>query len=164
MTDQKQIAGQKQQKDVTLAGGTKPEDGDGKTAVALSYEIGGENLPKVVATGRGQLAEDIVRLAFDAGVKVREDADLAQLLVTLDLDTEIPTEAMEAVAEILAYVYKANGKMAEMKEAADALNAAEAAREAAGESEADPVDQGRRNLAQKVDRAARPDKPGETSA
>lgn len=102
-----------------------------RTAVALSYEIGGENLPKVVATGRGQLAEDIVRLAFEAGVKVREDRDLAQLLVSLDLDSEIPTEALEAVAEILSYVYKANGKMTEMKEAAAAANKAADEAEAA---------------------------------
>ena len=104
-----------------------------KTAVALSYEIGGQNLPKVVATGRGQLAEDIVRLAFEAGVKVREDRDLAQLLVALDLDSEIPTEALEAVAEILSYIYKANGKMTEMREAAAAHNAALA--EAEGDDE-----------------------------
>ena len=104
-----------------------------QTAIALSYEIGGEHLPKVVATGRGKLAEDIIRLAFEAGVNVRQDADLAQLLVTLDLDSEIPTEALEAVAEILSYVYKANGKMAEMKEAAKA--AAEAAETAEAEAE-----------------------------
>ena len=84
----------------------------------------------MVATGRGQLADDIVRLAFEAGVKVREDRDLAQLLVALDLDTEIPTEALEAVAEILSYVYQANGKMAEMREAAAAHNAALAEEEA----------------------------------
>lgn len=109
-----------------------------KTAVALSYEIGGQTLPKVVATGRGKLAEDIVRLAFEAGVKVREDRDLAQLLVALDLDTEIPTEALEAVAEILAYVYQANGKMAEMREAAAAHNAALADEEAAEKPLATP--------------------------
>ena len=105
------------------AGSALPPSAE-KTAVALSYEIGGQTLPKVVATGRGKLAEDIVRLAFEAGVKVREDRDLAQLLVALDLDTEIPTEALEAVAEILSYVYQANGKMAEMREAAAAHNAA----------------------------------------
>jgi len=91
-----------------------------KAAVALSYDIGSPDLPRIVATGRGRLAEEILRLAFEAGVKVRQDADLAQMLVTLDLDSEIPSEAIEMVAEILAYVYKANGRMAEMRAAAAA--------------------------------------------
>jgi len=47
-------------------------------------------------------------MAFEKGVKVREDADLAELLAKLDLDTPIPSEAIIAVAEILAKVYEAN--------------------------------------------------------
>ena len=50
-------------------------------------------------------------MAFDKGVKVREDADLAELLVKLELDTPIPSEAILAVAEILAKVYEANGRL-----------------------------------------------------
>jgi flagellar biosynthesis protein len=46
------------------------------------------------------------------GVKVREDADLAELLAKLDIDTPIPSEAIVAVAEILAKVYEANARMA----------------------------------------------------
>jgi flagellar biosynthesis protein len=66
---------------------------------------------KIIASGRGKLAEEILALAFSKGIKVREDADLAELLVQLDLDTPIPTEAIVAVAEILAKVYEANGRM-----------------------------------------------------
>ncbi|MDP9128226.1 MAG: EscU/YscU/HrcU family type III secretion system export apparatus switch protein, partial [Pseudomonadota bacterium] len=58
----------------------------------------------------GKLAEQILQIAFQKGVKVREDADLAELLVKLDLDTPIPSEAIVAVAEILARVYEANAR------------------------------------------------------
>lgn len=68
-----------------------------------------EVLPKIVAAGRGKIAEEILQIAFAKGIKVREDADLAQLLVQLELDTPIPSEAIVAVAEILAKVYEANG-------------------------------------------------------
>ncbi|HLG88323.1 MAG TPA: EscU/YscU/HrcU family type III secretion system export apparatus switch protein [Alphaproteobacteria bacterium] len=78
-----------------------------KIAVALSYELGGETLPKIVATGKGAIAERILALAFANGVKVREDRELAQLLSTVELDSEIPTEAIMAVAEILSYLYRA---------------------------------------------------------
>lgn len=88
----------------------KPRD----TAIALSYEFG-DALPKILATGRGKLAEQIVQIAFERGIKVRQDPDLAQMLATLDIDAEIPIDAIEAVAEILAYVYRENGKMAELK-------------------------------------------------
>lgn len=78
-------------------------------AVALSHDRGTAALPRVVASGYGKVAEQILELAFANGVKVREDADLAQILSAVDLDTEIPLEAIVAVAEILAHVYRANG-------------------------------------------------------
>ena len=63
---------------------------------------------KIVAAGRGKLAEQMLELAFANGIKVREDADLAELLAKLELDTPIPSEAILAVAEILAKVYEVN--------------------------------------------------------
>ncbi|KAA1058479.1 EscU/YscU/HrcU family type III secretion system export apparatus switch protein [Azospirillum argentinense] len=80
-------------------------------AVALKYELGDPSLPRVVATGKGHVAEQILELAFANGVKVREDADLVQILSAVDIDSEIPIEAIAAVAEILAYVYRANGTL-----------------------------------------------------
>ena len=78
-------------------------------AVALAYEPErATDAPRVTATGRGKLAERIVNLAFKSGVKVREDADLAEVLSAVEVDTMIPLEAFMAVAEILAYVYRAN--------------------------------------------------------
>jgi flagellar biosynthesis protein len=80
-------------------------------AVAIEHRPTGLNsLPKIVASGRGNLADKIMDIAFTEGVRVREDADLAEMLAAADIDTEIPVEAFIAVAEILKYVYAANGK------------------------------------------------------
>jgi len=78
-------------------------------AVAVGYEAGVDQAPRVLAGGHGRVAEQILEIAFANGVKVREDADLAELLSSIDLESEIPPEAFAAVAEILIYVYRANG-------------------------------------------------------
>jgi flagellar biosynthesis protein len=65
-------------------------------------------LPRVTANGRGSAAEQILELAFAHGVRVREDADLAEILASVDVDSDIPIEAIVAVAEVLAYVYRVN--------------------------------------------------------
>jgi len=83
-------------------------------AVALGYEHESGRPPKVLATGRGTVAEQILAIAFAQGVKVREDADLAQILAVLEVDSEIPVEAFVAVAEILNHIYRANGRLASM--------------------------------------------------
>ncbi|HYG88700.1 MAG TPA: EscU/YscU/HrcU family type III secretion system export apparatus switch protein [Azospirillum sp.] len=85
-------------------------------AVALKYEFGSQSLPKVVATGRGHVAEQILELAFANDVKVREDADLVEILSAIDVDSEIPVEAIIAVAEILSHVYRANGTLPQKPE------------------------------------------------
>ena len=82
-----------------------------QTAVALTYSYGDAAPPKVAASGHGAIAEKILELAFAAGIPVREDADLAELLATVDVDCEIPTEALIAVAEVLSYVYRLNGTL-----------------------------------------------------
>jgi flagellar biosynthesis protein len=79
------------------------------TAVALKkYGIDEGALPKVVAAGYGKLAEQIVEMAFKNGINVRQDRALAEILAAIELESEIPSEALIAVAEILAYVYKMN--------------------------------------------------------
>ncbi len=89
---------------------SESEDNKETVAVALGHDLVDDRPPKVVAGGRGRIAEQILEIAFANGVKVREDADLAQLLSTIDIDTEIPVEAFAAVAEILTYVYQANAQ------------------------------------------------------
>lgn len=78
--------------------------------MALAYDPGEDQAPRVVATGRGYVAEAILQIAFASGVKVREDADLAEILAAVDIDSMIPVEAFAAVAEILSYVYRANAE------------------------------------------------------
>jgi flagellar biosynthesis protein len=77
-------------------------------AVALNYRDKRPELPRITATGKGALAEKIVAIALAHGVKVREDADLTEILGAIEVDSPIPIEAFTAVAEILAYVYRAN--------------------------------------------------------
>ncbi|MCX7945893.1 MAG: EscU/YscU/HrcU family type III secretion system export apparatus switch protein [Hydrogenophilus sp.] len=74
-------------------------------AVALKYEAG-DPAPKVVAKGRGRLAEAIIAKAREAGVYVHQSPELLKLLIGLDLDERIPPELYVAVAELLAWVYR----------------------------------------------------------
>ncbi len=94
----------------------RPADGTGerRKAVAIQDDRSGRSLPKVVATGRGAVAEQILQIAFAHGVKVREDADLAEILSVIDVDSPVPVEALAAVAEILAYVYRANSAITDL--------------------------------------------------
>jgi flagellar biosynthesis protein len=77
-------------------------------AVALSHDKGTAAAPRVVASGHGYTAERILDLAFANGVKVREDADLAEMLVAVGIGEEIPFAAFSAVAEILSHIYRVN--------------------------------------------------------
>lgn len=88
----------------------EPFDKD-KLAVALTYDKDKDEAPRVSAKGKGYLAQQIIELAKQHNVEIREDADLVTLLSKLELDMPIPLEAYAAVAEILAYVYKANDRL-----------------------------------------------------
>lgn len=82
-----------------------------QTAVALRYDPAhGDAAPRVLATGKGASAEQILRLAQEHDIPLRRDPALAAALSTLDLGTSIPPELFRAVAEVLAFVYKLNGK------------------------------------------------------
>ncbi len=75
-----------------------------RNAVALAYQSG-TSAPRVVAKGRGVLAETIIARAKEAGVFVHESPELVTLLMQVDLDKHIPPELYRAVAEVLAFVY-----------------------------------------------------------
>ncbi len=81
-----------------------------QVAVALTSGEATDEAPRISAAGRGKIAEQILQLAFANGVKVREDSALAEMLTKIELDSPIPSEAFLAVAEVLSYVYKANGE------------------------------------------------------
>jgi flagellar biosynthesis protein len=80
-------------------------------AVALKYDQKKDNAPRVVAKGRGEIAEKIIEVAREHNVPLYEDQNLIQILEALDLETEIPPELYRAVAEVLAFIYRLNGKI-----------------------------------------------------
>lgn len=83
----------------------RPRDEPVREAAALNYEEG-QTAPRVVASGRGEVARRMVELAEQAGVPVRRDPALAEALARLELDLEIPAELYVAVAEALAWAYR----------------------------------------------------------
>ena len=82
-----------------------PENEARQSAVALAYRAG-QAAPKVVAKGRGLIAEAIVARAKESGVYVHESAELVSLLMQVDLDQHIPPPLYVAVAELLAWLYR----------------------------------------------------------
>ncbi|NLW07356.1 MAG: flagellar biosynthesis [Clostridia bacterium] len=76
-----------------------------KKAVALRYDVDREDAPRVVASGKGAVAEKIVAAARAAQVPVYEDAVLAEYLSRLDLGEQIPLELYKMVAELLVFIY-----------------------------------------------------------
>ena len=80
-----------------------PDAGSPRRASALRYE--GVGAPKVVASGRGLVADRILEIARAAGLPIREDAALVEALAQLELDREIPEDLYTAVAEALAWAY-----------------------------------------------------------
>lgn len=81
---------------------------DRQTAVAISDADTEHDRPRIRAAGRGKIAEEIVRIAFEHDVKVRSDEALADMLASVEIDSPVPSEAFMAVAEVLSYVYRAN--------------------------------------------------------
>ncbi|KPJ98589.1 MAG: hypothetical protein AMK71_11155 [Nitrospira bacterium SG8_35_4] len=81
-------------------------------AAALKYSRGDASAPKMVAKGRGKVAEKIVEIAQAHNIPIKEDKELVEFLSTLDLYQEIPQELYKAVAEILAFIYSIKDKAA----------------------------------------------------
>ncbi|MCU8006072.1 EscU/YscU/HrcU family type III secretion system export apparatus switch protein [Shewanella sp. SM87] len=87
------------------------EESEPKQAVALSYD--GRNAPKIVATGQGLIAEEIIALAKANGVYIHQDPHLSHFLQLLELGEEIPKELYLLIAELIAFVYMLDGKFPE---------------------------------------------------
>lgn len=78
-------------------------------AIALQYD--GENAPVVTAAGVGSVAEEILKIAREYQIPLKEDALLAELLSDLDLGEEIPPNLYRVIAEVIAYAYLVSGKV-----------------------------------------------------
>ena len=83
--------------------GTEEENIAQKTAVALAYEPG-DVAPKILATGKGHMAQRIIDAAKENDVPFYKDNKLADTLAKLDIGEAIPPELYEVVAEILVFV------------------------------------------------------------
>lgn len=81
-------------------------DSKRKQAVALKYQAGNMEAPKVVAKGKGYVAENMLKTAKEHQIPVQEDPSLVEVLGKLDLNQQIPPELYQVVAEILAFVYR----------------------------------------------------------
>ena len=86
-----------------------PEDEDPRPleAAALHYDREAEGTaPRVVASGRGEVAKRIIELAKENGIPIRSEPELAAALAQLKIDAEIPEDLYVAVAETLVWAYR----------------------------------------------------------
>ena len=83
-------------------------------AAALSYRANNGDAPRVVAKGMRKIAEQIIAIARENNIPVREEPELIELLMKIETGDEIPEHLYQAVAEILAFVYRTNKKWNEL--------------------------------------------------
>ncbi|GIP36792.1 flagellar biosynthetic protein FlhB [Paenibacillus sp. J31TS4] len=86
-----------------------------KRAVALKYSPGERTAPVVIAKGRGEVAETILKRAREHDIPIQQNASLVEVLAKLDLDQEIPPELYGLVAEILKLVYETDRQASGME-------------------------------------------------
>ncbi|MGI6452760.1 MAG: EscU/YscU/HrcU family type III secretion system export apparatus switch protein [Syntrophomonadaceae bacterium] len=79
-------------------------------AVALKCEENKDDAPTIVAGGRGEVAQRIIKTAEEEGVPIHHDEKLAEVLVSLEVGTLIPPELYEAVVQVIAFVWRLDGK------------------------------------------------------
>jgi flhB C-terminus-related protein len=84
-----------------------------KKAVALKYKPDEDAAPKVVAKGKGAVAEAILAKAKEHGVPIQEDPSLVEVLSKLDVDQQIPPELYQLVAEVLSFIYRTDRRIGE---------------------------------------------------
>ena len=85
-----------------------------RRAAALQYDPACDAAPRLLAKGQGALADRILSLAREHGIPIHEDRVLVEILATLDLDQQIPPELYRIVAEVIAFVYRVQGRAGEL--------------------------------------------------
>ncbi len=90
------LENQQQEQDVNLD----------KKAVALKYDQLKDRAPRVIAKGKGHVAEHILATAQKHTIPVYQNKALVNMLMALEIDREIPPELYKAIAEVMAYVYR----------------------------------------------------------
>lgn len=84
----------------------KKPAGDAARATAITYDRERDLAPRIVAQGRGHLAQRIVELAREHGIPLHEDPDLSALLEALEVGSSLPANLYRAVAEVLCFVHR----------------------------------------------------------
>jgi len=79
-----------------------------KKAVALKYQPKSDNAPKVIAKGKGKVADKIIEIAREHNLYVHNDPDLIEILSQLDINEQIPPDLYVVIAELLSFVYSLN--------------------------------------------------------
>ncbi len=77
-----------------------------KKAVVLSYEQNMDDAPKVTASGKGFIADEIIERAVEHNIPILEDPSLVELLGELDINKKIPEELFQVVSEVFAFIYR----------------------------------------------------------
>ena len=77
-----------------------------KKAAALKYDAEKDQAPRLIAKGRGHVAEHILATAQKNAIPVYKNKTLINMLMALEIDREIPPELYKAIAEVMAYVYR----------------------------------------------------------
>ncbi len=90
---------------------TDQERGNLRKAVALTYDEEERLAPRVVAKGTGAVAGRILNSAQEHGIPIYQDKTLTSMLMAVELDREIPPELYQAVAEVLAYIYRLDQRL-----------------------------------------------------
>lgn len=100
-----------------------------KSAAALAYDdpVARDGAPRVIAKGYGLVAEMIVQRAKEAGLYVHEAPEMVSLLMQVDLDSQIPPQLYQAVAEMLAWLHGLEAAESDAKQAKAAAAAQAAA-------------------------------------
>jgi flagellar biosynthesis protein len=86
-----------------------------RSAIAIKYDIEKDAAPVILAVGKGTFAEEILKVAEDNKIPLFEDKNLANLLIKLEVDTEVPAELYTLVAEVLAFVFRLDQMVSKRK-------------------------------------------------
>jgi flagellar biosynthesis protein len=81
-----------------------------KRAAALRYNQNIDKAPKLIAKGQGEIAEEIIKRAKEHNIYIKEDADLIEVLYSLDINEEIPESLYLVIAKLLTELYEINKK------------------------------------------------------
>lgn len=82
------------------------EEDKKKKAIAIKYDPSKDQVPQIIAKGKGFLAEKILKIAREKGIPIKDDPILAEALYTIEIGEEIPESLYEAVAEVLAFIFR----------------------------------------------------------